>query len=520
MGQREQEAGTSVVDQLRDAVQRVDALLREDARAALELAREHLDRTETGADGVDYQSLLLLKGAAQARIGETEDGARLMREVKAWAEDHGETFLVARSHRRLSALFRRVGDPALMLEHAVAAVELLGPDAEEDIRADHLLCLADALGAGGDYAASIARYEECADLLARCEDPIMRSAWLNNFAFTQFEAGLIDQALVTAETLRADAAAEGRDLMAHDCDTIARIYMAVGRLDEAIEVLVPVCSAEAAGEDCDGRVLALLALTEVYRLGGRLDAAQAALDQCFELIDQYALTGRRAEAQHELAGLAAARGDYQAAYEAFREFHEAEARLRALQREAQARTMHAIFEATEARRASEHFRELSVRDPLTGLRNRRGLDGWIEELLGTACDDGSGVTVGLIDLDHFKRINDTISHAVGDEVLRVVAGLLDYAALGVDGGVAARVGGEEFLLVLPVGRAEGIKRLDSLRREIAIHPWSEVATGVAVTASIGVATSPEDGIDRAALLSLADARLHSAKRGGRNRVIS
>jgi two-component system cell cycle response regulator len=509
-----------VVDQLRDAIQHVEMLLREDARAALQLAREHLDRTETGSDGVDYQRLLLLKGAAQTRIGETEDGARQIREVKAWAEDHGETFLVARSHRRLSALFRRIGDPALMLEHAVAAVELLGPDAEEDIRADHLMCLADALGAGGDYADSIARYEECEGMVERTGDPIMRSAWLNNLAFTQYEAGLIPEALLTAEKLRADAAAEGRDLIAHDCDTIARVYAAVGRLDEAVDVLVPVCSAEAVGEDCDGQVLALLTLTEVYRRGGRLDDAQAALDQCVGLIDQYALTGRRTEAQHELAELAAARGDYQAAYEAYREFHEAESRLRGLQREAQARTMHAIFEATEARRESEHFRELSVRDPLTGLRNRRGLDDWIEELLAVVSDEESGVTVGLVDLDHFKRINDTISHAVGDEVLRVVAGMLDDAAIGVDRGMAARVGGEEFLVVLPVGSAEGVKRLESLRQEIAAHPWSEVATGVTVTASIGIATAPEDGTDRAALLSLADARLHSAKRGGRNRVIA
>jgi diguanylate cyclase (GGDEF)-like protein len=505
--------------QLLEGVERVEALLREDARAALQLARELLDGAGTGSDPVAYQTLLLLKGAAQARIGETEDGARLIREVKAWAEDHGETLLVASSHRRLSALFRRVGDPALMLEHAVAAVELLAPDAEDTVRADHLICLADALGASGDFADSIARYEEAAELIARSGALHMHHWLLNNLAYTQYEAGLTEEALLTAEALRTAVTEDGRTLPAHDCDTIARIYTAVGRFEEAVALLVPVCSAPAEGEDCDGQVLALLTLTEVYRLGGQLDAAQAALDQCFALIDEYALTGRRTEAQHELAELAAARGDYQAAYEAFREFHEGDARIRGLEREARARTLHAIFEATEARRTSEHFRELSVRDPLTGLRNRRGLDGWIEELLGQVSQDGAGVTVGLVDLDHFKRINDTLSHAVGDEVLRVVAGLLEAAVSAVDGGVAARVGGEEFLLVLPIDRAEGLKRLESLRQEIAAHPWSEVAPGVAVTASIGVAAAPEDGIERAALLAVADSNLHSAKHRGRDRVI-
>ncbi len=508
-----------MANQLLEDVERVHVLLREDARTALQLARELLDRPGISTEDVEYQRLLLLKGAAQARIGETEDGARLIREVKAWAEDHGETLLVATSHRWLSALFRRVGDPALMLEHAVAAVDLLEPDAEVPVRADHLICLADALGASGDYADSIARYEEAAELIELSGAWHMRHWLLNNLAYTQYEAGLIDEALLTAEALRTAMADAGRALQAHDCDTIARIYAAVGRFDAAVALLVPVCSSPAEGEDCDGQVLALLTLAEVYRLGGQLDAAQAALDQCFGLIDQYALTGRRTEAQHELAELAAARGDFQAAYEAFREFHQGDARLRGLEREARARTLHAIFEATEARRTSEHFRELSVRDPLTGLRNRRGLDRWIEEVLVQAVQDGSGVTIGLVDLDHFKRINDTLSHAVGDEVLRVVAGLLEAAVSAVEGGVAARVGGEEFLLALPVDRAEGIKRLESLRQDIAAHPWSEVAAGVVVTASIGVATAPEDGVERAALLSLADTNLHSAKHDGRDRVV-
>ena len=513
------QAETDVLQQMTTAVQ-LDELLRQDAPAALQRAHELLDAAGTESDNVAYQSILLTKGAAQVRLGDTEDGARVMREVKAWAEEHGENALLARCHRRISAHLGRIGDPALMLEHAVAAVELLDTDTSDLIRTDHLLGLADALGASGAYDDAIRRYEEVANMADRCGDGYVRLRVLNNLAFTQYQAGMGAEAVITAERLLAQAAADGQRLQSHDVDTIARAYTAVGRFDDAIAILEPVCAAEADGEDCDGIVLALLTLTEVRRLSGNLDAAQASLDQCRLLIEKYVLTGQRTESLREQAELHAARGDYREAYETFRAFHIADNEVRALERDRRGRTLHAMFEATEARRSSDFFRELSARDALTGLHNRRHLDSRLTELLAEVEQNGTHLTVGLVDVDHFKRINDTRSHAVGDEVLRRVAGVLEAAAAGVEGGLAVRMGGEEFLLLLPgVDRREGVERLDRLRREIAEHAWADVTEGIAVTVSIGVAAAPADEVDRTALLALADRNMYAAKRRGRDRVV-
>jgi two-component system, cell cycle response regulator len=499
--------------------QQAEQMLRHDARAALSSARAALDAPGADSNSDTYQRWLLIKGSAQSQVGETEDGARIIREVKNWAEEHGDNALLALSHRRLSALFRRVGDPALMLEHAVSAVELLGADTEDAVRADHLLGLADALGTSGSYEDAFRRYREASALADRCQDRYLRLAVLNNLAYTQYEAGLNDEAVTTAERLRAEFEADGRPLQTHDGDTIARAYMAVGRYADAVAVIEPLCESSYGGEDCDGLVLALLTLTEVRRRAGEFDAAQSSLDRACRLAEHYALTGRSIEAMREQAELYAARNDFREAFETLRDFHRADVEMRAMERDGRARTLNAIFEATEARRSSDYFRELSVRDPLTGLHNRRHLDNRLTELLEQVVEQGTRLTVGLVDLDHFKRINDTRSHAVGDEVLRQVADLLRAAAAGVDGGLAARMGGEEFLVLLPgVDRRDGIERFERLCHDIARHPWDAVSDGVAVTASIGVAAAPDDEVERSALIAAADRNLYRAKRSGRARV--
>ena len=498
----------------------IERLVRYGPQQALEHARELLASDALSPDDVWYQRLLLAKASAQARVGETADGGRLMREVKAWAETRDESALLAMAHRRLSTLFRRIGDPALMLEHAVAAVDLLDADSAPELRGDHVLGLADALGASGEYDISIRRYAEAAELANRGNDPYLRNAVLNNLAYTQYEAGMAEEAVATAERLLEQLAAAGQPLMSHNADTVACAYMAVGRYDDAAAALEPLCVVQEPGEDCDGLVMALLTLAQAKRLGQDLDAAQVALDRAGELIDKFALDGRRPEAMGEQGELYAARGDFESAFFTYQAFHTADVRLRALERDGRARTLNAVFEATEAQRSRDFFRELAVRDPLTGLHNRRHLDAALDELLDPA-RDGGALTIGLVDLDHFKRVNDTFSHAIGDAVLQQVATVLTEAADRLEGGIAARLGGEEFVLVLPgLPRREAVARLERVRQDIARHPWAEVGSGLSVTTSIGVASAPDDGIAATELLSVADHNLYRAKRAGRDRVVA
>jgi diguanylate cyclase (GGDEF)-like protein len=171
----------------------------------------------------------------------------------------------------------------------------------------------------------------------------------------------------------------------------------------------------------------------------------------------------------------------------------------------------------ELKEAYKRIEELAELDELTGLLNRRSIMQALEEEIVRARRSNSPLTVALIDLDWFKRINDQYGHPTGDEVLRTF-GITMFANIrSID--KFGRYGGEEFLLILPETADDSAKRtLDRLRAIIADLDWSAISPGMMVTISAGLATlRPEDAPD--SLLARTDSALYRAKDLGRNRVI-
>jgi two-component system cell cycle response regulator len=252
---------------------------------------------------------------------------------------------------------------------------------------------------------------------------------------------------------------------------------------------------------------------------GRHAEAQHVLDECVGRCEQHGLTAIRVRARREQAELHAAGGDYRAAYAEHTRYCYELQELQSAQRDARARAVHAMYETTEARKQSRRWRELSLRDPLTGLYNRR----YVDEQLARVLRGPDPVTVALLDLDHFKKVNDTCSHEVGDEVLRTFASLLREDGLPLSAGpdsFAARIGGEEFILVL-VGVDAWLadRHLELVRALVADHPWHAMTGSLPVTVSIGAtSTAAPADVTPAELLARADGYLYQAKRDGRDRV--
>jgi diguanylate cyclase (GGDEF)-like protein len=156
-------------------------------------------------------------------------------------------------------------------------------------------------------------------------------------------------------------------------------------------------------------------------------------------------------------------------------------------------------------------------DSLTGLANRRRFFAVVEHMLPQIRRYGPPATVALVDLDHFKQINDQFGHATGDAVLRAFGPLLEAGLRETD--LAARIGGEEFAVFMPsTTAAEALIPLERIRQELAKTRISSGGAVVQATASIGVCEWRPELDNPEAWLSLADEALYRAKAEGRNRI--
>jgi diguanylate cyclase (GGDEF)-like protein len=170
-------------------------------------------------------------------------------------------------------------------------------------------------------------------------------------------------------------------------------------------------------------------------------------------------------------------------------------------------------------RLRQSLRELSIRDPLTGLHNRRFAEEILEKEFARARRSGVAFSVLMMDVDHFKRFNDSHGHEAGDRVLKEVGQLI--ASEFREGDVGCRFGGEEFLVLLhETDAAEAVERAEHFRKALKAAPVVHAGEMLGpVTISIGVAEAPRDGSSPQAVVAAADAALYRAKAAGRDRVV-
>ncbi|RTR04995.1 GGDEF domain-containing protein [Halomonas nitroreducens] len=179
----------------------------------------------------------------------------------------------------------------------------------------------------------------------------------------------------------------------------------------------------------------------------------------------------------------------------------------------------AYYQERSREAAHERIEALANRDSLTGISNRRHFMQGFAQARQLLCHSGGKYSLVLIDIDHFKAVNDTHGHAVGDQVIKAIIRRIVSAVRAED--LVARLGGEEFcVLLLDCEGDDALRRAEGLRRVVASEPVTVGSLGVSVTISVGVADGNPRTRGFSEMFADADRRLYVAKSQGRNRVIA
>lgn len=489
-------------------------------RSGLAELTDRAERTATTHGWIDliwYSQLI--RAELSRRQGDLTAAASLARPVSNWAIQAGQPLVRARSHQVLSVIHRVIGDEGGCLTQAILCLQHLPPEAPSWMRAVHVTTLGTALLITRSVPEGQAYMRQALDLAEAAGRPDLHMMVLNNLAFGLYLAGEQAEALAATEDMLTLHRRCGGTLFAHYRDTLARVRMLSGDLVGAEEALIDVVT-DPYGicvNEADGLAACLVTLAEIQRLTERVPQAQATLDWCRALADARGLVTCSTSVTREQARLFASQGEYRQAYEELCRYLEAFERLVGSQRTVRAQVVHALYQVEQTAQELDQFRELAWRDPLTGLHNRRRVDEELPVLVARAAQQDRPFSVALFDLDHFKQVNDRWSHQVGDAVLQRIAGLATAAVP--EGATVARIGGEEFLVLLPDTDLDAAREVaERLHARVREHHWGDLVGRTPITISVGLASC--DGSSRpAAVIARADGHLYAAKRSGRDRVV-
>lgn len=516
------------------------------AKPLLQRARAYAKRHN---DHLLYCLSLAYLGAIAGDAGEPQQSIKFTHEVLRVGKQHGYTerypILLARLYSNMALSYVHFSMYEKALDYNLCVFELYQQHYPELMYRSlgNLALTQQHLG----YTTKAERsYTDAIEASAQAQDTLALIMFRINLALMYVEQEMPDKAIQVCLQARAIMRETGsyNYLVTDILVILADAYTQKARFDEALldKALGYYKKASMALKKYPSSVNEL---ELCYRLGkhywqrGQQHDARKIFDHTLTLATKLRREDSQQQIHEALATLHEQEGDFQVAYHHLRQCHTLRKAL--FEADVQANTKSLLFtqELKEAQlerdivtrknkeleqlnqrlaKANRKLKVASVTDALTKLYNRRYLEKRLQQEFQHACDQNLDISVIICDLDRFKQVNDTFSHAVGDKVLQHLAKLLEKTVRIYD--TVARYGGEEFVILLPNTNLEqAMEVAEKIRLATFDYPWRRIHHDLMITVSAGVASGTEYGTGDK-LLDAADKQLYAAKSNGRNCVVS
>lgn len=430
----------------------------------------------------------------------------------------GDLRIIASIDNVLGSIYWRLADHSASLEHYLHGLELtkIEPDPEDEI------FLVQGLGLVhhemGDYEEALKYYQRSIKL-ASPEDIMGEAIALNNIAYILHEMKRDEEALPSAlkalELFGNDTFSVGKLESLH---TLGSIYFALGDIECSFQYFEQGVQTAAYHKNPLQMINALFGVCQILQFRGELEAVQKKLLQIIQISKEIGSLASQSSAHQMLAKIYKQWERYQPALEHYEIFHAIHVQMFNEQSERRLQNARVLLEVETLRKQANLYRSLAATDALTGLLSRREFF----ELGEKALTNYRRLPVSLlmIDVDHFKSINDQRGHSVGDQVLAMVARRLKSALRQDD--LAGRYGGDEFVILMPETSLPACQKVaERCCKVITEEPFQIDALILQMSISVGLATLETDRVLRLeALIQRADEALLLAKQNGRNRVVT
>jgi diguanylate cyclase (GGDEF)-like protein len=509
------------LDQIRRLNQRAWELSRKDGPRSYRLAKrvEGLIFRNPDAHPRDEFECLRTQTYCLDMLSKPDKALPIGLKANGLAEQIGDKYLIGTIQSILGRIYWHIDDFPTSMDYYLNALKLVQAENHPDLE----LSLINGLGmvAYGleDYPKSLEYFRTCLEKASK-EDLTSQADANNNIAYVLHLLGRDQEALPFAEA--AIGLFQQLDSYVgrlHTLHTLGAILQALHEYDRAIKVLQEGLDLARANDSQLLEITYIIEISHIHQTGGQSDQAEEELLHALETAQKINSITNRSLAHERLVEIYKEKGNYQSALDHFEAYFETYKEIFNDKSDRRIKNLEILHQVELTRKQADVYREMAGTDSLTGLFNRRHFLEIAEDILQQVRNTRGRLAVMMLDIDHFKNVNDRHGHKIGDKVLAGVAAGIKKSLR--QGDIAARYGGEEFTVLIAGAMPEqSVKIAERIRSGASQQAVRIDQTIVRVTLSLGLAyMDPDQDLSLDELINRADQAMYAAKQQGRDRVV-